>query len=140
MREFGAATHCVLGIFIKRGELDGVRADADKTHDQKQRAGGEEAAESTAPVTELAEVTVFLQTYSQEHVQRIDHDHYRQIIGDLLMVGFDLETQSETGQYGSEQGFRKPGFPPVSHCRFDRLSDLFVRSLSLSKGRTEPRT
>lgn len=52
------------------------------------------------------------------------------------MIGLDLETQGETEQDGSEQGFRKPEFPIF--CRFDRLGDRAVRSLSLPNGRTKP--
>ncbi len=136
MRELGTATHGVFRIFIKRGEFDGVGADPGEAYYQKQHAGCKETAESTAPVTELAEAADFFQKYSQKHVQRIYHDHYRQIVGDLLVIGLDLETQGETEQDGSEQGFRKPGFP--TFCRFDRLGDRAVRSLSLPNGRTKP--
>ena len=102
MGEFGASAHGVFGIFIKRGQFDGVGPDAGETHDQKQRACREEAPEGGAP----------LKADPEEHIKRIDHDHQRQIVGDLLMVGLDLETQREAEQNRAEKGFRKP-VPPA---------------------------
>ena len=103
MRKLGTSPHRVGRIFIQRGKGDRIGAYSEKADDQKEAGSGEEAA---------GLVPRFLAGHEgQEKPDHIDRYHQGEIIGDLLMVGLDLETQGQAEEHCPQKGLGKPFTP-----------------------------
>ena len=95
-----AAAHGVRRVFHRRQELGGVGGDARDTQDQQERRSGEEAApEALLP-----------DRYHQH--DDVDQDQQREVVGDLRVVGLDLEAQRQAEQRRPEDGARQPTIFP----------------------------
>ena len=111
--KFGTSTHRVFGIFIQRCELYGICAYSCKADDQQEGGGCEEPSEGRAS---------FLGAEQRNcKSNRIDRDHYREVICDLLVVGLDLEAQRQSEQNRTQESLRKPALPPLGGLGFQCL-------------------
>ena len=97
------ATHGLLGIFIGRNQPVGIRTDTQQAEAQQQGGGKEEVAE--------AFLTLAQQPDQQDQYVRENDDG--QIVGNLDVVGLDLEIQGKSEQRRTQQGRRQP-FVPVA--------------------------
>ena len=91
-----AAAHGIRGVFHRGQEFDGVGGDAGDAQDQQQCRCCEEAAPEA-----------FFPDRHHQH-DDVDQDQQREVVGDLRMVGLDLEAQRQAEQRRPEDGARQP--------------------------------
>ena len=90
-----AAAHRIRGVLHCRQELDGVGRDSGAAQHEQQARSGKEAADHRPPVLGNQ------QPYQQG--KGVEQEHYRQIVGDLGVVGLDLKAYGQAEKGRTEQ-------------------------------------
>ena len=99
--QFGTAAHRVRLVLVQGQEFVDIGGDADAAEHKQQGRGRDKAPEGLFPPRE----------HVDEQHDGIDQDDEGEVIGDLLVVGLDLETDGKGEKRGAEHRLRQPAAP-----------------------------
>ena len=108
-RKFRTSTHCVRRVFVCRNEFVGICGDSHTSNHEKKGRSGKETR-NLLPFC-------LVNANACKNRNRIDEDHYCEIICNLNMVCLDLHAEGECEEGSAKNGLRKPFFPRFSLCK-----------------------